>query len=1479
MSISQTYCYRALFFFFLILPFFSAGQLNADFSSDKTGGCAPLNISFTNRTTGASANATYHWDFGNGNISSIQNPGAVFNNETSYTVTLTVKDGTQISVKARTITVYKRPAVDFTFSPDNGCLPMPVTFTSTSTAGNGTITSYSWDFGDGIIQQSFFGTTTHTYTFEQTATVRLTATNEYGCANTITKQNIIKVHPEIKVGFAADKTIECFAPATISFSNTSTGPGTLTYLWDFGDGNTSTQATPSHTYTRKGTYTVKLTVNSSEGCSKTETKSAYINVEDFVTDFQVPSPICTDRYATFTPVSSPMPNQSHWIINGMTHFVFNGGTPFTNYFVSEGTYTLELINSFGGCQQGITKQIEVKKTPALNGFVADIVGLCGAPSQVNFKDTSSSAVAWKWNFDSYNNSTIGSTQKNPSFTYSYDNNFRVQLTITDAAGCTNSVYQTVGISKPLSGIFLAPGNNYGGCAPFTTQFEYRATESLASFQWNFGDGKTSTDVSPVHTFTQPGDYTVTFTYTTTTGCTGTLAYSQPIKAFQKPVANFTVDPLACGNNFVTFNNTTTGGPYSYTHWDFGDGSGWVYATNKHQYQEEGEYTVKLMVNTFFYECGDTITKTAIIKVIPPFARIGSVQNTCNDTRGLVTFEDASRKATGWHWDFGDGKTMSYTTPPSTISHLYTTSGQYKVVLTVTNGTCSVKDSTIVHVLLKNQPLLSFGSSEVCINQWLEYNVTNLNLNPHNYFTYWQPYGVVAFVYEDGTQVPGIIGYDGTAGTNVSGKWRPETIKEGRVRAILRSTVFDCYDTTNYVNLKIKGSYAGFEIVTDDICFKSPVILRDTSKTSPGHTINSWEWSFGDGVVQTFSQGGIINHVYANPGYYNVNLKITDAAGCTAYSNFSRYVQVSGPKAAFSSSAGNNVQLNTTITFYNYSNTYNSPNTTWKWDFGNGATSTEYSPSYTYTVPGDYLVVLIAENPQTGCKDTTSQFITVKNFNTGFTKNVSFIGSYGQCPPVLANFYNTSVNYTRLVWDFGDGTILENQYAPSHIYNKTGKYIITLQVYGYNGLTGTYQDSIIVGEPIVTINADDLDGCIGHKVLLNTPIHTGAVSYTWDFGNGYLVNNTDSFATAQFLNAGSYAASVIVKDENGCRSLVSLADKIVIYPDPIVTIQPAAPVVCKENAITLHASGGVSYVWSPANGLNNPAIASPTAFPSTTTTYRVEATDANGCTNDTSVLVTVAQPFAMTAKPEYDICAGTTVKLNGSGAHAYQWINTTSGLSNTAIPDPIASPSTTTLYTIVGYDQYNCYSDTIDVLVNVRPLPTVNAGPDRDVYMGSENTLNITTSSDVTKWVWTPSDFLSCTNCPAPVTKPYAPVSYIITVSTSYGCSAKDTIKINALCAGGGIYIPSAFTPNNDGKNDVFGISGTGVGLVRSFRIYNRWGEIVFERKNFYPNDRNGSWNGKQKGLDAPTGTYVYFAEMECDAGEVFERKGTVTLIR
>jgi gliding motility-associated-like protein len=245
----------------------------------------------------------------------------------------------------------------------------------------------------------------------------------------------------------------------------------------------------------------------------------------------------------------------------------------------------------------------------------------------------------------------------------------------------------------------------------------------------------------------------------------------------------------------------------------------------------------------------------------------------------------------------------------------------------------------------------------------------------------------------------------------------------------------------------------------------------------------------------------------------------------------------------------------------------------------------------------------------------------------------------------------------------------------------------------------------------------------------------------------------------------------------------------------------------------------------------------------------------------------------------DLCIGSSIQLKASGATSYQWINNTIGLSNTSISNPTANTSNTTTYTVVGSDNYNCFKDTAKILVTVRNLPTVNAGADITIVGGVPYQLNATVSNDVTSWLWLPGNYLSCTSCASPTATPKMQTTYVVKVINTWGCIAYDTVILKLQCAVSNVHIPSAFTPGVDGKNDFFYIKGSGVNLIRHFQIYNRWGQLVFERNNIGIDDRSAGWDGKFRGQYVETGTYVYIAEMECITGEVFTFKGTVTIVK
>ncbi|HRO48285.1 PKD domain-containing protein [Agriterribacter sp.] len=1465
--------------------FHTAGiaQLNAFFNADKEGGCPPFTVQFSNASSGASANAAYLWNFGNGNTSELRDPAAIYTEEKEYTVTLTVTDEGKTSTYTRQITGYQKPVADFSVSATKDCIPAGITFTSSSKPGSGSLSRYYWDFGDGSTEEGYGNTISHTYMAVQKPSVSLTVTNSYGCYSTIEKDEVAEILPAMHASFTSDKRVLCTPSDAVQFTSISSGPGTLSYIWDFGDGNTSSVKNPSYSFNKKGIYTVSLTVKNEEGCSITTTQSDYLNVASYKAAFNTPALICEGQRVVVNSTSTPNPSSSNWYINDQPVYSWYNSLEYT--FADTGKQTIKLVNTFGDCQDVATATVHVRPVPRPTGFAADIQSLCGAPSVVKFKDNTEGAVKWEWDFDYYGYYHPGSAAQAPSHTYTGDNSYFVNLTVSNIYGCSSGTGQYVTISKPYVNIYnkLSSGSDNWYCGYVKVQMAAgTATEEIIDYKWHFGDGATSTDPEPVHEYTKPGNFNVRLEYVTKNGCKG-VSNSIDFSVYSKPKADFKaiagVD--ICGNTPVTYSYTGTN--FSYLVWSFeGEYNDLYYGNNGGrtvQYNKEGTYGVKL--TAYNGNCSDEIEKKNYVTIKPPFPKITGYTLSCEGTRGLVKFTQASEGATSWKWDFGDGKTQTLASEEPVVEHEYTKTGSYKVVLTTSNGQCSVRDSITIAVLLKQKPVLALAPGEACTNTFINFSISNMEQNPYM-ANFNNLYYIEKWEYANGEPFEGSSYFDYS-----SNDWRPvrgsissAQTKDNQLRVITTSYYFGCADTSNAVPVKFKGALPAFDVVKDGLCFTTAeVILKDAS-IAENNTITSWHWDFGDGQTLTKTSGGLVQHQYENPGNYYVKLTITDAGGCSSSTaSYGKAVSVNGPKAAFSLAQGNNVPLNTNIIFYNSTNTYGADNVQYQWDFGDGsAPGNSYYESHTYTQPGTYAIQLTATDAVSGCTSYATQTLVVRYFNTAFRFTQSFVTNT-QCAPVVASFENTSYDYTKIVWDFGDGSpLLENVSYPRHAYKEPGTYEIKLMGYGYNGLEKTFKDTIIISRPEASLKAGPPEICLGQQASLKAA-GPGISSYAWDFGDGNVMISGDSSISHTYNSAGIYMPQLLITDAGGCTGAANAGDRIQVRPAPKLTVTPTQTRICLGESLQLSAStpGGVSYTWEAANGINHMNLPNPTVKPGLTTTYNVVAKDDLGCSATGSAAVTVVQPEQLKVQPDTGICYGKQVQLHVSGTTVYQWIRNTNGLSSIHIADPVAQPVATTVYTITGGDQYGCFSDTADIVVSVYDLPSVSAGRDVEVLAGTPVQLQADGTPDIVSWKWTPDQYLSCGNCPAPVSKALATTEYHITVTNAHGCTASDGMILKMQCEESKVHIPNAFTPNGDGRNDVFTILG--ISYVKHLVIYNRYGKKVFERRNYIAADRSLGWDGTFNGELLPTGSFVYFAEMECESGGIFTRKGTVTMIR
>ena len=243
-----------------------------------------------------------------------------------------------------------------------------------------------------------------------------------------------------------------------------------------------------------------------------------------------------------------------------------------------------------------------------------------------------------------------------------------------------------------------------------------------------------------------------------------------------------------------------------------------------------------------------------------------------------------------------------------------------------------------------------------------------------------------------------------------------------------------------------------------------------------------------------------------------------------------------------------------------------------------------------------------------------------------------------------------------------------------------------------------------------------------------------------------------------------------------------------------------------------------------------------------------------------------------------LCIGKSKILTASGALTYDW-SPSIGLNKVTGPVVTATPSVTTNYMVIGKDGKNCFSDTAYYFVKVFPIPTVSTSGDRTINIGQSITVTASVSSDVTTAIWTPPTGIVSTSFPSVTVKPNVDQQYKVIVSNAGGCTAEALVNVFVICDGANVFIPNTFSPNGDGNNEVFYPRGTGLFRIKNIKIFNRWGEQVFERYNFKANNESDGWDGTFKGQKLMPDVYVYIMDIQCENNSILTYKGNVALIK
>ena len=568
---------------------------------------------------------------------------------------------------------------------------------------------------------------------------------------------------------------------------------------------------------------------------------------------------------------------------------------------------------------------------------------------------------------------------------------------------------------------------------------------------------------------------------------------------------------------------------------------------------------------------------------------------------------------------------------------------------------------------------------------------------------------------------------------------------------------------------------------------------------------------------------------------------------------------------------------TTLSFQNESP--NSTVTSYLWDFGVPSlttdTSTSPTPTYDYLKSGKdsgTYTVKLKVSSSSGCQDsTTAQVKIYPGFNPNFTiSGTCYINSYKFVDATTTKYGSVS----SWSWNFGDST---SSADTAHSKDSSWKYPaptnaqVKLIVTNTKGCIDTITKSLqVLNRPSLNLPFKDTLICSNDTLALKANISSGSVLWTPVNGPNRLriLNATTTSPLVFPIDTTQYYVSV---NDNGCIN----TDTVNVNVLQFISVKAGLDTgICKTDTFRLRpVSDALSYLWTASTGEKVQSIKNPLVQPLSLTKYVVTA-NLGKCQAKDSFSVKVAPYPSASAGADISICFGSRVQINGTGTGSvFSW-SPTNTLLNDKTLTPTAGPTKTTTYILTATDTVGCpkpKTDTIVVTV-IQPIHAY-AGADTAVVPGQPLQLN---ASGGTSYVWTPASFLSDPNIANPIaTFDQSVDSVTYTVSVSEGtCTATDQITVRVYKNGPDILVPSAFTPNADGRNDVMRPILYGITKLNYFSLYNRYGQLLFTTT-----EPNKGWDGNFGGAAQPAGTYVYQTEGLDYAGKPVFRKGTVVLIR
>lgn len=930
-----------------------------------------------------------------------------------------------------------------------------------------------------------------------------------------------------------------------------------------------------------------------------------------------------------------------------------------------------------------------------------------------------------------------------------------------------------------------------------------------------------------------------------------------VTVLAKPSATISSTAPACVGANVNFTAAPSGTITTYQ-WNFGAGAS--PATSNEQNPQNITYTTSGTKNVTLTVSNGACSQTTSTSItINPTPTSGFVSNAPQCTGQNVDFTNTGN-GTSWSWNFGSGATPATSTSQNPTGVTYSTAGAKTVSVTNTTGSCSTTSTGVITIF--QTPTVSFTSTAPACTK-APVNFTNTGSTGSSWRYSWD-FGASANPGVSSAESPKGVTYSTSGSKTVT------------------FSIFDnnCSASTTQ-NITINATPTADFTSNAPACTGSPVDFFNTGTT----TGVTWAWDFGSGAAPATSttqdQAGVI---YSTAGGKVVRL-ITKTATCA--DTIKKAITIyQTPTATFDAPASvcTNVRMN-------FSNT-GSTGANWKyeWDFGAGAephgSTAENPKGVYYTTSGTKTITLTIYDDH--CSKTVTQNLVIKA-----TPKAGFSSSAPQCTGLPVDFVNLGTTGGGHTWawtfDAGSAPATSTSENPAGvIYSTAGNKVVQQIVTNSStSCSDTAKNAIVIHLTPTASFSSNAPKCVGDSVrFTNTGSTGGNWGYFWDFGQ----DASPQTATAEkpsgisYLTGGTKIVTLTVSDQFCTKTSTQ---NITINALPVARAGRDTT-ICANTSVQIGSAtvAGNTYSWFAPVTLSSATVSNPTATPiAHITQYIVTVKNANNCVNKDTIVVTMLDPMQVFAGVDAEICRYDSVQL-GTGLveqQLYAW-TPAAGLSSTTLPNPVASPDSTTTYKVtVTYKGKACRAVTDQVTVIVHQLPLIEAGTIRKQPRPNDSitvvdTITLGESIELIaigglQYNWVPPYRLDNVGIYNPIANPDTSTVYIVTGTDIYGCVNDDTVDIRVIIPS--FWVPTAFSPNGNGENDVFYVRGAGI-LDFEFGIFNRWGEQIY-----YSDNIEKGWDGTRPvtGDELPAGAYVYYIKGKLTNGDPIDAKGIINLIR